>query len=77
MKKIKIASLWTTPVESDLNYSVIINLIKALSNKEIEFVPLNKCDLLIFGPYESQSVFNYVKRRALDSLKKKVNSKIS
>ena len=74
MKKIKIASMWNSTVEADLDKLVIINLIKVLSKKEIEFVPLSKCDLVIFGPYESQSILNYVKRRTLNSIKRKVDA---
>jgi hypothetical protein len=74
MKKIKIASMWNSTVEADLDKLVITNLIKILSKKEIEFVPLSKCDLVIFGPYESQSILNYVKRRTLNSIKRRVDA---
>jgi hypothetical protein len=74
MKKLKISSLWNSTLESELNNLVIINLIKIISKREIEFVPLSKCDLVIFGPHESQSIFNYVKRRTLDSIKKRTDA---
>lgn len=73
MKKIKIGSIWNATV--NLNTSVIINLIKILSKKDIEFVPIKECDLLIIGPYEQQSVISIIKRRLLNKVLK--NEKIS
>jgi hypothetical protein len=71
MKKIRIASLWNANI--DLENSVIINLIKILSKKSIEFVSIANCDILIFGPYEQQSFFSSIKRRALNSIKRRVD----
>ena len=71
MKKIKISSLWNSTL--DLENSVIVNLIKILSKRDIKFVPAIESDIIIFGPLESQSIFNYVKRRILNALKKKTN----
>ena len=51
MQKIKVSILW-----SEIQQSVIFNLIKNLSLKEIEIVPVEKCDLLIFGPYDVYSL---------------------
>ena len=72
MKKIKIASLWNSTV--DLNNNVIVNLIKNLSKKSIEFVSVANCDILIFGPYESQSIFLTLTRKIFNKfLNKKFN----
>jgi len=73
MKKIKIASLWNSNI--DLENLLIVNLIKILSKKDIEFVPIIDCDILIFGPYEQQSIFSTVKRRILNKIlnNKKIN----
>ena len=71
MKKIKISSLWNSTV--DLKSSVIINLIKILSKRDIEFTAIEQSDILFFGPYEKHSIINYIKRRILNSLKKKNN----
>ena len=49
MKKIKIASLWNATV--NLNSSLIVNLIKFLTSKEIEFVKIKDCDILIALTY--------------------------
>lgn len=68
-KKIKISSLWNATV--NLNISVIINLLKILSNRDIEFVKVNDCDILIFGPYENQSLVSIFKRRLVNKLFKK------
>lgn len=70
MKKIKISSLWNSTV--DLKSSVIINLIKILSKRDIEFTAIEQSDILFFGPYEKHSIINYIKRRILNSLKKKI-----
>jgi len=72
MKKIKISSLWNSTV--DLNNSVIVNLIKILSKRDIEFSPINQSDILFFGPYEGHSIINYIKRRIINSVKKKNNN---
>ena len=64
MKKIKISLLWT--IEEDFKNSIIFNLIKNSTKKEIEFSSVAKSDLLIFGPYES-----YLKRKILNLAKKK------
>jgi len=63
MNKIKISSLWC----GDISQSVIINLIKNLSKKKIEFVHPKNCDILFFGPYESST-----KRKVLNKFKKKI-----
>jgi hypothetical protein len=64
MKKIKISLLWT--IEEDFKNSIIFNLIKNCTKKEIEFSSVAESDLLIFGPYES-----YLKRKILNLAKKK------
>ena len=66
MKKIKISFLWN----ANITNTVIFNLIKILSQKEIEIVPVAKCDLLIFGPYEIFSA----KRRLLNIINKKIKN---
>ena len=71
MKTIKIGSIWNATV--NLNTSVIINLIKILSKKDIEFVPIKECDLLIIGPYEQQSVISIAKRRLVNKILKNQN----
>jgi hypothetical protein len=71
MKKIRIASLWNGNI--DLGNLVIVNLIKILSKKSIEFVSVANCDILIFGPYEQQSFFSSIKRRFLNSIKRRVD----
>lgn len=71
MRKIKISSLWNSTV--DLNNSVIVSLIKILSKRDVEIVSTTESDILIFGPFESQSIFNYLKRRFLNSLKKRID----
>ena len=48
MKKIKISTLWC----GDISQSVMICLIKKISNKQIEFTHPSKCDILFFGPSE-------------------------
>lgn len=48
MKKIKISTLWC----GDISQSVMIFLIKKISNKKIEFTHPSKCDILFFGPCE-------------------------
>lgn len=68
MKKIKIASLWNATV--NLNSSLIVNLIKFITNKEIEFVKIKDCDILIIGPYEQQSVLSIAKRRVANKILK-------
>jgi hypothetical protein len=68
MKKIKIASLWNATVK--LKTSLIVNLIKVISNKDIEFTEVKNCDLLIFGPYEQQSVISIAKRRLINKVLK-------
>ena len=66
MKKIKIASLWNATV--NLKASLIVNLIKVISNRDIEFTEVKNCDLLIFGPYEHQSVISIAKRRLVNKI---------
>jgi len=68
MNKIKISSLWNATI--DLNSTIIVNLIKRLSKKDIEFTSIQKCDILLFGPYENQSLLNYVKRKFINKIKK-------
>ena len=68
MKKIKIASLWNATV--NLKTSLIINLIKVISNRDVEFVDVKNCDILIFGPYEQQSVISITKRRLVNKILK-------
>jgi hypothetical protein len=63
MQKIKVSILW-----SEIQQSVIFNLIKNLSLKEIEIVPVENCDLLIFGPYDVYSL----KRRLCNFFFKKI-----
>ena len=71
MKKIKIASLWNATV--NLKTSLIINLIKVISNRDVEFVDVKNCDILIFGPYEQQSVISIAKRRLVNKILKNQN----
>ena len=63
MKKLKISTLWC----GDISQSVIMHLIKQISNKNIEFVHPKDCDILFFGPYDSSSL----KRRVLDYICRK------
>ena len=64
MKSIKIASLWNAKI--DLRNLVIINLIKNLIKRNIEFLKIKDCDILFFGPYENQSLFQTVQRRVVN-----------
>jgi hypothetical protein len=66
MKKIKISTLWTT----DLKNSLIFKLIENISKKEIEIVPVDKSDILVFGPYDTHSL----KRRFMNFTQKKLKS---
>jgi hypothetical protein len=52
MKKLKISTLWC----GDFSQSVIMFLIKKISNKTIEFVHPSKCDILFIGCYELFSI---------------------
>jgi hypothetical protein len=63
MKKIKIANLWT----GDLKNSLIFKLIQIYSKNKIEIAPIEKSDVIIFGPYDTNSI----KRRFLNFTKKK------
>jgi hypothetical protein len=71
MKKIKISSLWNAT--TDLKSTVIINLIKNITNKDIEFSSIKNCDILLFGPFEHLSFLNYTKRKFINKIKKKIN----
>jgi hypothetical protein len=66
MKKVKISTLWTT----DLKNSLIFKLIEYISKKEIEIVPIEKSDILIFGPYDTHSL----SRRFLNFTQRKLKS---
>jgi hypothetical protein len=66
MKKIKIATLWI----GDLHKSIIFQLIEDIAKKEIEVVPLNQCDVVIFGPYDTLSL----KRRFVNFLQRKLKN---
>jgi len=63
MNKIRIATLWV----DDLRDSLIFKLIKNISNKEIQIVPLKQSDIVIFGPYDTFSLkrrfSNFAKRK--------------
>jgi hypothetical protein len=65
MNKIKIATLWT----GDLKESLIFRLIENITKKKIQIVPIKNSDILIFGPYETNSL----KRRFFNSAKKRFN----
>jgi hypothetical protein len=60
MKKIKIAKLW---LAEDFENSVIFQLIKNITKKDIEFVSAINADIIVFGPYDTNSIkrrlFNY------------------
>jgi hypothetical protein len=71
MKKIKISSLWNATV--DLKSNVILSLIKNLSKKDIEFTSIKDCDILLFGPFENQSILHSIKRKFIEKFKKKIN----
>ena len=57
MKKIKISSLWCGWIST----SLIVNLIKDITKREIELVHPSDSDILFFGPYDLLSI----KRRFL------------
>ena len=63
MKKIKIANLWT----GDLKNSLIFKLIQIYSKNKIEIAPIEKSDIIIFGPYDTNSIkrrfFNFAKKK--------------
>jgi len=65
MKKIKISFLFNY----DMRNTLILELIKLVSKKEIEIVPISQCDLLIFGPYDTYSI----KRKLINLIKRKIN----
>ena len=65
MKKIKISFLFNY----DMKNTLILELIKLVSKKEIEIVPITQCDLLIFGPYDTYSM----KRKLVNFIKRKIN----
>jgi hypothetical protein len=73
MQPIKIASLWNAKI--DLKNLVIINLIKNLSKRNIEFVKIKDCDILFFGPFENQSFLQSIQRRVLNKFLR-TNNKI-
>ena len=59
MKKIKLAKLW---LAGNFENSVIFQLIKNIAKKDIEFVPAINADIIVFGPYDTNSI----KRRLFD-----------
>ena len=59
MKKIKLAKLW---LAGNFENSVIFQLIKNITKKDIEFVPAINADIIVFGPYDTNSI----KRRLFD-----------
>jgi hypothetical protein len=64
MQTIKISFLFNY----DMRNTLILELFKILSKKKIEIVPLEHCDILIFGPYDTYSI----KRKFLNFIKKKI-----
>ena len=64
MKKIKIATLWL----GDFKESSIFKLIESCSKKDIKIVSPELCDILIFGPYDTNSL----KRKFLNFINKKL-----
>jgi len=52
----------------DMRNTLIFELFKIFSKKKIEIVPVDQCDILIFGPYDTYSI----KRKFLKFIKKKV-----
>ena len=68
MKKIKISHLWTAGHETIIN-SVFFNLIKIISKKNIVFTTPSKCDLLILGPYNLETLSNRYKQILQRSLR--------
>lgn len=71
MKKIKISSLWGAGYGTVYN-SIVISIIKRISNCEIIFSDPVDCDVLIIGPYNIatiyEKVFKYLKKQ-MPSLK--------
>jgi hypothetical protein len=59
MKIIKISHIWTSGIGHVIS-SLIFNLIKNLSNKEIIFVKPSEADLLIIGCYNLDKISNRV-----------------
>ena len=55
MKTIKMSFLFTV----DMRGTLIFELFKIFSKKKIEIVPVDQCDILIFGPYDTYSI-NYI-----------------
>lgn len=68
MKKIKISHLWTAGHETIIN-SVFFNLIKIISKNNIVFTTPSKCDLLILGPYNLETLSNRYKQILQRSLR--------
>ena len=66
MKKIKISTLWTP----DIKECLIFKLIENISKREIEIVSIEKSDILIFGPYDTDSL----KRRLMNFAERKISS---
>ena len=59
MKIIKISHIWTSGIGHVVS-SLIFNLIKNLSNKEIIFVKPSEADLLIIGCHNLDKISNKV-----------------
>lgn len=66
MQKIKVATLWL----SDFRNSLIYKLIENISKKTIEIVSPDLCDILFFGPYDT----NGLKRKFLNFARRKLTS---
>ena len=66
MQKIKVATLWL----GDFRNSLIYKLIENISKKTIEIVSPDLCDILFFGPYDT----NNLKRKFLNFARKKITS---
>lgn len=66
MKKIKISTLWIP----DIKNSLIFKLIEYVSKREIEIVSIENSDIVIFGPYDTQSL----KRRLINFAERKISS---
>jgi len=68
MKEIKISYLWTAGYETIVN-TVFFNLLKIISKKKIVFTIPSKCDLLILGPYNLETLSNRYKKILQRSLR--------
>jgi hypothetical protein len=68
MKIIKISHLWT-PGQGTIMSSLLFNIIKKLSKKQLVFVKPKDADILIIGSYNIDKIYNRIVKSTLRRLK--------